>query len=325
MHREMGQPSLVESLLPEKLGQNQRLERIHQAVDWGRLRKLAAQVYGAPEGRPSYPPLLMVKVLLLEQWYNLSDPQMEEALGDRISFRRFVGLGLQEDAPDHSTISRFRTALAAGGLDEKLFQELGRQLEQRGLVLKAGTLMDATVVEAQVRRPPMSAGRGARSPVDPDADWTYTNRGGRSHFGYKVHVGVDAGSGIVRTAVLTPAKVYESTTADALVSGDEAAVYADRAYESQARRRWLQSRGIKDRIMHRSHKHQRELPGWQQRRNDLIRPRRALVEKVFGTLKRVYHYHRVRYRGLQRNGAEMWFKLMAYNLRRADTIDCTAV
>ena len=114
MHREMGQPSLVESLLPEKLGQNQRLERIHQAVDWGRLSKLAAQVYGAPEGRPSYPPLLMVKVLLLEQWYNLSDPQMEEALGDRISFRRFVGLGLQEDAPDHSTISRFRTALAAG-------------------------------------------------------------------------------------------------------------------------------------------------------------------------------------------------------------------
>ena len=81
MHREMGQPSLVESLLPEKPGQNQRLERIHQAVDWVRIGKLAAQVYDAPEGRPSYPPLLMVKVLLLEQWYNLSDPQMEEALG----------------------------------------------------------------------------------------------------------------------------------------------------------------------------------------------------------------------------------------------------
>ena len=72
MHREMGQPSLVESLLPEKLGQNQRLERIHQSVDWVRIGKLAAQVYDAPEGRPSYPPLLMVKVLLLEQWYNLS-------------------------------------------------------------------------------------------------------------------------------------------------------------------------------------------------------------------------------------------------------------
>ncbi len=146
MHREMGQPSLVESLLPEKLGQNQRLERIHQAVDWVRIGTLAAQVYDAPEGRPSYPPLLMVKVLLLEQWYNLSDPQMEEALGDRISFRRFVGLGLQEDAPDHSTISRFRTALAERGLAEELFLELGRQLEERGLMLKQGTLMDATVV-----------------------------------------------------------------------------------------------------------------------------------------------------------------------------------
>ena len=320
MHREMGQPSLVESLLPEKLGQNQRLERIHQVVDWVRIGKLTARVYDAPEGRPSYPPLLMVKVLLLEQWYNLSDPQMEEALGDRISFRRFVGLGLQEDAPDHSTISRFRTALAERGLAEELFMELGRQLEERGLMLKEGTLMDATVVAAQVRKPPASAGRGAKSPKDPDADWTYTHRGVRSHFGYKVHAGVDAGSGLVRRAVFTPAKVNESEAADALVSGDEGAVYGDRAYESKARRQWLKSQGIKDRILHRSHKHQRELPHWQQRRNELIGPRRALVEKVFGTLKRTYQYHRVRYRGLERNALEMWFKLMAYNLRRADQI-----
>ena len=120
MHREMDQPSLVESLLPEKLEKNQRLERVHQAVNWVRIGKLAPQVYDAPEGRPSYPPLLMVKVLPLEQWYDLSDrqmsdPQTQEALGNRISFRRFVGLGLQEDALDHSTISRFRTTLAGRG------------------------------------------------------------------------------------------------------------------------------------------------------------------------------------------------------------------
>ena len=102
----------------------------------------------------------------------------------------------------------------------------------------------------------------------------------------------------------------------ALVSGDEVAVYGDRAYESNRRRRWLTSHGINDRIMHRSHKHQPELPHWQKRRNALIRPRRALVEKVFGTLKRSYGYSRVRYRGLGRNALEMWFKLMAYNLRR---------
>ena len=185
---------------------------------------------------------MMVKVLLLEQWYNLSDPQMEEALQDRISFRRFVGLGLQDDTPDYSTISRFRATLEELGISETLFKELEVQLDERGLVLKEGTLMDATLVKAHVRRP-STAGRGAKSPADPDADWTKTHRGRRTHFGYKVHLGVDAGTGLVRKAALTPAKVYESEVADGLVSGDERAVYGDRAYESKRRRRWLKSQG----------------------------------------------------------------------------------
>lgn len=317
MHRELGQPSFVEAWLPEHLGQNQRLERIAALVDWPRLEQLVAGIHTAPVGRPSYPPLLMVKVLLLQQWYNLSDPQLEEALGDRLSFRRFVGLGLQDDTPDHSTISRFRTALGEAR-SAQLFQELAQQLEAQGLILKQGTLLDATLVAAQVRRPPLAAGRGARSPRDPDADWTYTQRGWQAHFGYKVHLGVDQRSGLVRQAVFTAAKVYESEVADQLVSGDEQAVYADRAYESQRRRHWLKSQGIKDRIMHRAHKHQRALPHWQQRRNALIDPVRKAVEKVFGTLKRSYGYRRVRYRGLARNAVEMWLKVMAYNLRRVE-------
>ena len=316
MHRQIGQPSLAETLLPETLGRNERLERIGEEVDWERFAMLVEGIYSADEGRPSYPPLMMVKVLLLEQWYNLSDPHMEEALGDRISFRRFVGLGLQDETPDPSTISRFRTELSRRGLSEELFDELECQLDNRGMMVKEGTLMDATLVEAQVRRPPLSAGRGAKSSTDPDADWSYTGRGARTHFGYKVHAGVDVGTWLVRKAVLTPAKVYESLVAYELVSGDEGAVYGDRAYESRRRRQWLKSQGIKDRIMHRSHKHQRGLPYWQKRRNELIKPRRALVEKVFGTLKRVYGYGRVRYRGLERNGVEMWFKLMAYNMRK---------
>ena len=234
MHREMRQQTLAETLVSAKLGQNKRLERIQQVVDWERLDKLVEGIYSAKEGRPSYPPLMMVKVLLLEQWYNLSDPQMEEALNDRMAFRRFVGLGFQEDAPDYSTISRFRAALGPE-LSSKLFHELERQLQEKGVVLKRGTLMDATLVEAQVRRPPMDKGRGAKSPTDPDADWTGFQRGRRSHFGYKVHIGVDEGTGMVRTAVFTPAKVYESEVADGLVSGDEVAVYGDRAYESNLR------------------------------------------------------------------------------------------
>ena len=144
-------------------------------------------VYSACEGRPSYPPLTMVKVLLLEQWYNLSDPQMEEALGDRISFRRFVVLGLQDETPDHSTISRFRAMLTERGVGE----ELNRQLEEKGLMVKAGTLMDATLVESQGRRVSK-----IEEATDKDAAWA--RKGGRHYYGYKVHVGVDEGSGLIR-------------------------------------------------------------------------------------------------------------------------------
>ena len=244
MHRQIGHPSLAETLLPQALGRNGSLERIDEEVDWEKFGTLVEGIYSAEEGRPSYPPLMMVKVLLLEQWYNLSDPQMEEALWDRISFRRFVGLGLGDDTPDYSTISRFRTELAKRGLSEKLFEELGSQLDRHGLMVKEGTLMDATLVAAQVRRLPMSAGRGAGCSRDPDADWSFTGGGSQTHFGYKVHVGVDEGTGLVRKAVLTPAKAYESEVADELISGDERAVYGDRPYESKQRRARLKSHGI---------------------------------------------------------------------------------
>ena len=173
MHRDMGRPSLAEAVVSETLGQNQRLERIDDAVDWERLGQVVAGVHAAARGRPSYPPLLMVKVLLLQQWYTLSDPQLEEALSDRLSFRRFVGLGLADDTPDHSTISRFRAALEAQGLSARLFAALAQQLEAQGLVLKQGTLLDATLVAAQVRRPPLAAGAARR------ARPTQTRRGPR--------------------------------------------------------------------------------------------------------------------------------------------------
>ena len=322
MHRPMGNTSLMDALLPEKVGRNAQLEQLDTVLDWDRLAAVVADLYAAPEGRPSYPPLLLVKVLLLQQWYTASDPEIEAALWDRISFRRFVGLGLQDPVPDHSTISRFRAVLAARGLGEQLFAEVTRQLDAAGWLVKAGTLMDATLVAAQARRPSMDEGPGAGSATDPDATWT--RKGGRAAFGYKAHLGVDAGSGLIRRAVLTPAHVNESEVADTLISGDERAVYADKAYESKARRARLRGQGINDRIMHRSHKNQRGLPYWQQRRNALLAPRRAPVEQVFGTLKRSYGYRTVRYLGLARNALELWVKCLAYNLRRASRLQALA-
>ena len=130
-------------------------------------------------------------------------------------------------------------------------------------------------------------------------------------------MGVDAGTDLARKAVLSPAGVYESKMAEELVSREEREVFGDRAYESKSKRQWLRSLEIDDRIMRRSHKHQWELQHWQKRRNKLIARRRVGVEKVFGTLKGNYGYRRVRCRGLCRNFEEMWFKLMAYNMRKA--------
>jgi IS5 family transposase len=156
---------------------------------------------------------------------------------------------------------------------------------------------------------------GAKGSVDPDADWT--RKGGTSHYGYKAHLAVDQGHGLIRRVVLTPAKTYESEVADALVCGDERAVYADKAYEHKERRARLKAAGIKDRIMHRSHKHQARLPFWQRRRNVLIAPVRAAVERVFGTFKRCYGYTRVRYFSLAANATQLRLLAIAYNLRRA--------
>ena len=322
MHRQLGDATFADALVPAKVGRNARLEQLDAVLDWDRVAAVVDDIYAAPEGRPSYPPLLMVKVLLLQQWYTASDPEIEAALWDRISFRRFVGLGLQDPVPDHSTISRFRAALAARGLGERLFAEVTQQLDAAGWLVKAGTLMDATLVAAQARRPSMDEGPGAGSATDPEASWT--RKGGRAHFGYQAHLGVDAESSLIRRAILTPAHVNESEVADTLISGDERAVYADKAYESKARRARLRAQGINDRIMHRSHKNQRGLPYWQQRRNALIAPRRAPVEHVFGTLKRSYGYRTVRYLGLARNAVELWFKCMAYNLRRAGRLQLLA-
>ena len=312
MHRSSGQGDLGQAWLSPKLGRNVRLERIAQVFDWGAVEQLVSGIYAARSGRPSWPPLMLVKALLLQQWYGLSDPGLEEALGDRLSFRRFVGLGLDEGSPDHSTLSRFRKALRERGLDKSLFEEIERQLGARGLLVKSGTLMDATLVEAAVKKP--AAPAGSKSATDPDADWT--RKGSKSYFGYKAHVGVDIG-GMIRRVELTSAKVYESQVADALVCGDEKAVYADKGYELKARRARLKAAGVKDRIMHRSHKHQARLPHWQAIRNRLISPIRSAVERVFGTLKRTYGYRRVRYRGLQANLLHLRFLCIAFNLRKA--------
>ena len=175
MHRDAGQLDFADGFVPAALGRNARLDRIASAIDWEPLEALASRVHAAPEGRKAYPPLVMVKVLLLQQFYGLSDPRAEEVLSDSLSMRRFVGLGMADGTPDHTTIRRFRRRLRESGLDQALFDAVLAQLDARGRSLRTGALMDATLVEAAARRPGREAGMGAKGEADPDADWTRKN------------------------------------------------------------------------------------------------------------------------------------------------------
>lgn len=309
------QLSLAEALLDPRLGSNAKLARIDGLIDWGRLEPLLAGLRSAETGRPPYAALAMVKALYLQALYDLSDPGLEEALLDRLSFRRFCGFAMDDGTPDETTICRFRSAAAKASVLERCFAEVGRQLDARGLMLKKGTVMDASIVKATLNPPGRKVGSGGAHPGEPGADWT--KQDSRAHFGYRFHIGIDEGSGLIRRCILTSARVQDAEMAHALVSGDEAAVYADRGYEGRDRRAALKAAGIKDRIMHRRHRYLPELPRWQRMRNRLIARRRAPVEAVFSAMKRLYGKARTRCYSLERNAADFTLFATVYNLRRA--------
>jgi IS5 family transposase len=311
----VGQFSLVDALVDPRLGKNAKLAGIDGMIDWQSLGFVLGDVYSGLMGRPPYPALAMLKALYLQSLYSLSDPGLEEALLDRLSFRRFCGFGLDQSTPDETTICRFRGEVARTGVLALCFVEINRQLEAKGLLLKKGTLVDASIVAAAHRPPKRTTAKGADHPKEPGAGWI--NKAGKSYFGYKVHIGIDQGSGLIRKALFTNAHVQDVEVAEHLVCGDEAAIYADRAYESKAHRRELKSQGIKDRIMHRRHKHLPQLPHWQQLRNHLIARRRAPVEAIFSAMKRIYGKARARCHSLLVNTADYLAFISVYNLRRA--------
>jgi IS5 family transposase len=256
----------------------------------------------------------MLKALLLQQWYGLSDAELEEAINDRVSFRKFLGLSLEASSPDHTTLCRFRNRLVDEGLSEKLFAEFERQLEGRGLLLKRGTMIDASLIPTP-HRPGSSDGE--RAAVDADAALTARKGKPGTHYGYKLHAGVDQTSRLIRRVRLTPANVNDTVMGDELVCGDEAAVYADKGYAKRDRLAWLKAQGIKPRILHKTWGGGPALSKWQQRHNRLISPIRAEVEGVFATLKRWMGLTQVRYRGLPKNTSHMLICATAYNMKRA--------
>jgi IS5 family transposase len=329
--RDSGQFSFVDALMPQTGGG--RLDRVSELVKWYRFEKILGRLRDDKSaGRPAYPPLVMFKALLLQSLYGLSDAELEDALSDRLSFKRFVGLALDAQVPDHSTLCRFRNLLVSEGLLDKLFGELYRQLDAAGLILRRGTMLDATVIETTAARPPKggnaalaagAAGSGDDSrygPSDPDARFSKRKGKAGSAYGYKAHVGVDQGSGLIRKVITTPANVNDTVVADDLISGDEASAIGDSAYHTHKRERALKQKGIKPRLMRRPNKHHPELPPRLAKLNHLIARRRAAVETTFATLKRRMGLGVIRYRGLIKAKAQVLLAAMAFNMRRWVTL-----
>jgi transposase, IS5 family len=289
------------------------LDRLDKAVAWNTLVKpiLALPEYrgGEKGGRPAWPALTMLKSILLAKWFGLSDPQLEECLQDRLSFRRFVGLSLTDGTPDETTFVRFRARLRERGLDRTLFDDTLKHLDTQGLLVKDGTLVDATILE-QARGQKRDDGTSTR-----DTEASFTKKNGETYHGYKGSIAADR-SGIVTDYRFSDAAPHDSNFIDELTKNEKKMVVADSAYRSVEREAELERRGVDCAIMFKRKKGQKDLPPPLKKMNRMIAQVRAVVEHTFAWIKNMGH-RRVRYRGRRRNELDFGLMLVAYNWKRS--------
>ena len=271
-------------------------------------------------GRPPKPLDIMLRTLLVQDFYSLSDEACEDALWDIISVRKFVGITAanESDIPDKSTICRFRNLLIQNGIQQKIFNQVVSSLTTKGLIMKKGSIVDSSIVESSTSK------RNKDKACDPDSAWT--KKAGNYKHGYKSHIAVDSDSGLVTSNQTTPANVHDVNIGNNLLSGEEEAVYGDSGYLGlENHRNALSSK--KYRIMQRPSQIDK-LPENQQeqakQRQHAIASVRAKVEHVFATIKRLFGWRRTRYRGLEKNAAKLNMLLALSNLWKASRISKTA-
>ena len=305
------QPSFYDLTAPQHTSSNRVLEIISAQVSFTEAEAAVAATY-SPLGRPGHRVSVMLRIMLLQHLYGLSDPQAEEQLRDRLSFQKFTGLVAGEAIPDETSICRFRVRLIKCGLHETFLAQLNQQLEAKGYKIKRTTLVDATIVESSRQRPDVEDIAAGRAP---DADARYARKHGKSYYGYKAHVSTDGEGVFIRSAKATAANVDDSKVFAELIPPNTCAVYADKAYESHANKNWLREHGIANGILKKGANHIK-LTAEDKRRNTRKSRRRAAVERIFAHLKKWQHYVRVRYLGLVKNQLELTLKAVTYNLKK---------
>lgn len=305
------QPTFFDLAVQQRGTANKVLETITREVDFSEAERRVASTYGTG-GRPACRVGVLLRIMVLQHLYNLSDPQAEEQIKDRLSFQKFIQLDTAEAVPDETTICRFRQRLIECSLHEGLLGLLNRQLEAKGYIVKRTTLVDATIVESSRKRPePEAVAEGTA----PDADASYTRTARGSHYGYKAHVSTDGEHQLIRHALISTGGMQEAHMFEQVAPQDTKEIYADKAYDTKANQAWLRERGIKSGILKKGALYIK-LSRKDQKLNHKKGLVRKNIERVFGQLKQWQGYRRVRYLGLARNQLELTLKAVTYNLKR---------
>jgi len=289
------------------------LEIINATVNWNKLIKPLEKIiakekkHNSPAGRKTLDLKVIVKCFILQRIYNLSDPRLEEEIADRRSFQIFLDLNSNDSIPDETTICRYREMFSRLGLDKKLFNEFNKQLKKLNLIVGKGTIVDATIKQAQAT---------SKSNRDNDAD--FTKKRGKTYYGYKGHISIDEESEVIKSVEFTKASIHDSSMFNKLVDYKEESVFADKGYTNKTRSRNLESKGIFDGILAKGYRN-KPLTEAEQKLNKLLSQIRNKVERPFAYMKRVLLYNRCSYYDLKRNKFEFIMNAFVYNIRKLIT------
>lgn len=302
--KQTGFTDLEYSARKKKTRRERFLEEMDQIIPWRELLQVIKRHYPKGRGgRPTKEMETMLRIYFLQQWYALSDPAMEESLYDIQSMRRFAGVDM-DAIPDESTILRFRHLLERHNLAEQLFRKTEQYLSDRDLILSQGTIVDATFVSAP------SSTRNQERKRDPEM--RSGKKGNQWHFGMKVHVGTDT-RGRAHSVAVTDASVHDSRMMDDLLHGEEEVIYADKAYADQDKQAAMESSGVRWRV-NRKGTRSRKLNCADRAFNRKSNRTRARVEHLFGVIKHLWRYRKVRYKGIAKNAGQVFTLVALANL-----------
>ncbi len=299
--------SLAYDSQKKKTRRQKFLEEMDQVIPWKELLQVIEGYYPkAGNGRQPMPMERMLRIYFMQQWYNLSDPAMEESLYDSESMRRFAGIDAMIDViPDETTILNFRHMLEEHDLTKQIFEKTKQYLSEKGLLLREGTIVDATIISA----PSSTKNRDKTR----DKEMHSTRKGNQWYFGMKAHVGTDTGKGLAHTVVVTDASVHDSQVMDRLASEEKQAVYGDKAYASEEKKKEYEARGVKWCVNLKGNRcHQ--LTDEEVEHNHEQNRVRAKVEHAFLVVKHLWRYTKVRYKGLHKNSVQVFSLFALANL-----------